>query len=276
MDRKAPTDRLDVTRAAGHTAQGRGARRNRHHAPCPRHHERSLQVRHCDRQCRDKSSRRFRDRAQDRGQRPPTRRCWPHTLCGDVAWCRCLWRQPHHQSCAAYPRVDLPVPQRGYWNGMVRIGFWRGAVVDTDSQIEAAFGWQSQWPASCCATVHAGHGRAQGFTATDWWWPPGIPQRAGAGPHHIWKHCTAGAAQHGHSDHVPHGFRASIRTMAREYLHFDKEVIERLLSHGSREELGGAYDRTQFMKEHIRLVQAWADYLDVLRVGGNVVQLKVA
>lgn len=80
----------------------------------------------------------------------------------------------------------------------------------------------------------------------------------------------------GYTDHVPHGFRASIRTMAREYLHADNEVIERLLAHGSTENLGGAYDRTQFLKQRVELVQQWADWLDVLRTGGNVVQLKVA
>lgn len=81
----------------------------------------------------------------------------------------------------------------------------------------------------------------------------------------------------GYLDHVPHGYRASLRTMAREQLHADKEVIERLLSHGSDEQLGGAYDRTQFMRERICLVQKWADYLDRLRTGDtNVIQLKAA
>lgn len=80
----------------------------------------------------------------------------------------------------------------------------------------------------------------------------------------------------GYLDHVPHGFRASVRTMAREQLHFDKDVIERQLSHGSDEELGGAYDRTQFMAERIKLMQVWADYLDKLRKGADVIQFKAA
>jgi integrase len=77
----------------------------------------------------------------------------------------------------------------------------------------------------------------------------------------------------GYTDHTPHGFRASIRTMAREHLRYDKEVIERFLSHGSDEELGGAYDRTQYFADRIRLVQDWADYLDKLRIGANIIQL---
>ena len=45
----------------------------------------------------------------------------------------------------------------------------------------------------------------------------------------------------GYLDHVPHGFRASARTLIREALRWDKEIIERQLSHGSDEALGGAY-----------------------------------
>ena len=78
----------------------------------------------------------------------------------------------------------------------------------------------------------------------------------------------------GYLDHVPHGFRASARTLIREELHYDKEVIERQLSHGSDEALGGAYDRTQFLAERAQMMQAWADYLDKLRVGADVIQLR--
>jgi integrase len=78
----------------------------------------------------------------------------------------------------------------------------------------------------------------------------------------------------GYLDHVPHGFRATARTLLREELHYDKEVIERQLAHGSDEELGGAYDRTQFLKQRKAMMQRWADYLDKLRVGADVVQLR--
>lgn len=78
----------------------------------------------------------------------------------------------------------------------------------------------------------------------------------------------------GYLDHVPHGFRASARTLIREGLHYDKEVIERQLSHGSDEALGGAYDRTQFMAERSKMMQTWADYLDKLRIGADVIEFK--
>ncbi|MEI8169833.1 MAG: integrase arm-type DNA-binding domain-containing protein [Rhodoferax sp.] len=80
----------------------------------------------------------------------------------------------------------------------------------------------------------------------------------------------------GYTDHVPHGFRASARTLIRESLHYDKEVIERQLAHGSDEALGGAYDRTQFLAERAKMMQAWADYLDKLRIGADVIQFKTA
>ena len=78
----------------------------------------------------------------------------------------------------------------------------------------------------------------------------------------------------GYLDHVPHGFRASARTLIREALHYDTEVIERQLSHGSDEKLGGAYDRTQFMLERAKMMQAWSDYLDELRTGAKVIPLR--
>ena len=78
----------------------------------------------------------------------------------------------------------------------------------------------------------------------------------------------------GYLDHVPHGFRASARTLLRESLHWDKDVIERQLAHGSDEELGGAYDRTQFMAERVKMMRQWGSHLDKLRAGADVIQLR--
>lgn len=70
----------------------------------------------------------------------------------------------------------------------------------------------------------------------------------------------------GYTDHTPHGFRATARTLARQELRCDREVIERQLAHGSDEKLGSAYDRAEYMADRVKLMQAWADYLDRLRV----------
>ena len=58
-----------------------------------------------------------------------------------------------------------------------------------------------------------------------------------------------------------HGFRA----MARTILHQDKalgfapEVIEHQLAHRVPDALGSAYNRTKFIDERRRMMQAWAD-----------------
>jgi len=64
-----------------------------------------------------------------------------------------------------------------------------------------------------------------------------------------------------------HGFRATARTMIREYLGWDPEVIERHLAHVSKEEQGGSYDRTTFLTQRKEMVQQWADFLDELEAG---------
>lgn len=64
-----------------------------------------------------------------------------------------------------------------------------------------------------------------------------------------------------------HGFRATARTMIREYLGWDPDVIERHLAHVSDEELGGSYDRAVFLAQRKTMVQQWADFLDDLEAG---------
>lgn len=73
-----------------------------------------------------------------------------------------------------------------------------------------------------------------------------------------------------------HGFRAMARTMAAERLGVASEVIEAQLAHAVSDPLGRAYNRTQFLEQRRAFMQEWADYLDRLRVGGQVVELRVA
>ena len=62
-----------------------------------------------------------------------------------------------------------------------------------------------------------------------------------------------------------HGFRAMARTLLREKLRFDSEIIEFQLSHTTKNPLGMAYDRAQFIDDRRRMMQAWSDYLDDLK-----------
>ena len=72
-----------------------------------------------------------------------------------------------------------------------------------------------------------------------------------------------------------HGFRAMARTLIVERLPgVSPDVIEAQLAHGKSGPLGMAYDRAEFMEQRKALMQAWADYLDRLRVGAEVIELK--
>lgn len=70
-----------------------------------------------------------------------------------------------------------------------------------------------------------------------------------------------------------HGFRATARTMLAERLDFDPLVIEAQLAHAVKDANGRAYNRTQYLKHRAAMMQAWADYLDKLRQGAEVIQL---
>lgn len=67
-----------------------------------------------------------------------------------------------------------------------------------------------------------------------------------------------------------HGFRAMARSLLAE-LGWNESAIERQLSHKPAGPLGTAYDRGQFAIERRKMMQAWADYLDALRDGRNVI-----
>ena len=73
-----------------------------------------------------------------------------------------------------------------------------------------------------------------------------------------------------------HGFRASARTLLDEVLGFRPDYIEHQLAHAVRDPNGRAYNRTSHLPERRKMMQAWADYLDTLRTGGNVVPLRKA
>jgi len=63
-----------------------------------------------------------------------------------------------------------------------------------------------------------------------------------------------------------HGFRATARTMLHERLGFSPDIIEAQLAHSVRDNLGRAYNRTEFTEQRRAMLQAWADYIDQLRL----------
>lgn len=68
-----------------------------------------------------------------------------------------------------------------------------------------------------------------------------------------------------------HGFRAMARTILAEELRIIPEVIEHQLAHKVSDSLGTAYNRTKFIDDRVRMMQAWADYLEKLKAGADVV-----
>ena len=70
-----------------------------------------------------------------------------------------------------------------------------------------------------------------------------------------------------------HGFRAMARTILHEVLGIAPEVIEHQLAHRVPDALGTAYNRTKFLPERRKMMQTWADYLDKLKVGADVIPL---
>lgn len=67
-----------------------------------------------------------------------------------------------------------------------------------------------------------------------------------------------------------HGVRPIARTILREVLGFEAEVIELQLAHRKKDPNGAAYDRVAFLAVRKQMMQAWADYLDELKRGAKV------
>lgn len=73
-----------------------------------------------------------------------------------------------------------------------------------------------------------------------------------------------------------HGFRAIARTLLDEELGFEPHIIEHQLAHGVKDPLGRAYNRTKHLPERRKMMQQWADYLDKLKIGAEIVELPSA
>jgi integrase len=70
-----------------------------------------------------------------------------------------------------------------------------------------------------------------------------------------------------------HGFRAMASTLLNE-MGYPPDVIELQLAHQERNEVRAAYNRAQRLEERRKMMQSWADYLDALRLGTNIVPFR--
>ena len=73
-----------------------------------------------------------------------------------------------------------------------------------------------------------------------------------------------------------HGFRATARTLLDEVLGYRVDLIESQLAHAVKDANDRAYNRTSFLADWHKMMQAWADYLDKLRANVKVIPFKQA
>ncbi|MDD5268031.1 MAG: integrase arm-type DNA-binding domain-containing protein [Methylococcales bacterium] len=70
-----------------------------------------------------------------------------------------------------------------------------------------------------------------------------------------------------------HGFRTTASTLLNEQ-GWSPDAIERQLAHAPRDQVRAAYNRAQYLDERRRMMQSWADYLDGLKNGAQVIAFK--
>ena len=63
-------------------------------------------------------------------------------------------------------------------------------------------------------------------------------------------------------------------TLPAERLNVGESIIEAQLAHAVKDSLGRAYNRTEFLEQRCKMLQTWADYLDKLRTGAEIVPIK--
>jgi len=72
-----------------------------------------------------------------------------------------------------------------------------------------------------------------------------------------------------------HGFRAMASTVLHEQ-GWLSDIIERQLAHTERNSIKAAYNYAQHLPERRRMMQSWADYLDKLKKGGEIIPFRGA
>lgn len=70
-----------------------------------------------------------------------------------------------------------------------------------------------------------------------------------------------------------HGFRATARTILDEVLNVPAAIIEAQLAHTVKDPLGRAYNRTAHIQQRREMMQIWADYLDRIKAGAQIIPI---
>jgi integrase len=72
---------------------------------------------------------------------------------------------------------------------------------------------------------------------------------------------------------TPHGARSTASTLLNAQ-GWSADAIERQLAHAERDLVRAAYNHSDFMQERQKMMQSWADYLDGLCSGAEVVPIR--
>jgi integrase len=70
-----------------------------------------------------------------------------------------------------------------------------------------------------------------------------------------------------------HGFRTTASTLLNEQ-GWSPDAIERQLAHAPKDRVRAAYNRAQYLDERRKMMQSWADYLDGLKAGAQVIPFR--
>ncbi len=73
-------------------------------------------------------------------------------------------------------------------------------------------------------------------------------------------------------DMTAHGFRSMASTLLNEQ-EWNADAIERQLAHAPRDGIRATYNHADYLSVRRKMMQAWADYLDDLRIGARVVPI---
>ena len=95
--------------------------------------------------------------------------------------------------------------------------------------------------------------------------------------HPIMSEEIRGLPQNPHKTRVFYAFRilgvSELSVDFRGQLSFRPDFIEHQLAHAVRDPNGRAYNRTAHLAERRKMMQAWADYLDKLKNGADVIPI---
>lgn len=74
-------------------------------------------------------------------------------------------------------------------------------------------------------------------------------------------------------EHTAHGFRSMASTLLNEQ-GWHPDLIELQLAHAERNKVRAAYNKAQRLAERRKMMQSWADYIDGLAAGGQIIPIR--